>query len=234
MRKLKIAALHCFGSNPQKHATQRYHFRHCTAACDDLAEWFYPAAPNTVAPDVVRSLLGADMGCTADEVEAFGYEDPRCWFRFVDGRYVGLEASMEALAAYCRRERPDGIAGYSNGAAAAMLVAAAHEAGNESFESIRFVMSFAGPTSAMMQSHVRTLLGSRRDRISIPAILFGSRRDPMLERVNQFARDFFARCDLAVVDEARPYANHALPDRPEAYASIVKFLRRQASAAASS
>jgi hypothetical protein len=86
----------------------------------------------------------------------------------------------------------------------------------------------------MMQSHVRALLGSRRDRISIPSILFGSSRDPMLERVDQFAQDFLARCDLAGGDEARPYANHALPDKPEAYEPIVKFLTRHVSATASS
>jgi hypothetical protein len=40
-------------------------------------------------------------------------------------------------------ERPDGIAGYSNGGGAALLVAAAHDAGHEAFQSIRFVLSFA-------------------------------------------------------------------------------------------
>ena len=31
--------------------------------------------------------------------------------------------------------------------------------------------------------------------------------------------------ELAIADERRPFANHALPDRVECYASIVRFLR---------
>ena len=124
MNRLKIASLHCFGSNPRKHATQKSHFVHCAQACAELAEWVYPAGPNRLDPDVVRNLLKNEMGCTDAEVEAFGLEEPRCWFRFTDNRYVGLEASMDYLADVCRRERPDGIAGYSNGGGAAQLVAA--------------------------------------------------------------------------------------------------------------
>lgn len=232
MRRLKIATLHCFGSNPHKHATQRYHFKHCAAACGDLADWTYPAGPNGVEPAVVRSLLANDMGCVPDEIEAFGYEDPRCWFRFMDGRYVGLEKCMATLADYCRRERPDGIAGYSNGAGAALLAAAARDGGDEAFKSIRFVMSFAGPTSPTMESHIRNLLGSSRTRVRTPTIIFGSRRDPMLARVDQFARDLFERCDVAVTDEARPYANHALPEETASYRPVVEFLTAQTALAA--
>jgi S-formylglutathione hydrolase FrmB len=36
---------------------------------------------------------------------------------------------------FCRRERADGIAGYSNGGGAALLVAAARDAGEEAFQS---------------------------------------------------------------------------------------------------
>lgn len=227
MHNLKIASLHCFGSNPVKHATQKWHFTHCARACAYLADWVYPTAPNPVAPDVVRNLLKNDMGCTDEEAEAFGFEDPRCWFRFTDNRYVGLETSMEYLADFCRRERPDGIAGYSNGAGAALLVAAARDAGHEAFQSIRFVMSFAGPTSPVMQRHLRDCLGPDRRRIGIPSIIFGSRRDPLLAHAEQMAGDLFERCELAVTDEARPYANHALPERAECYAPVVRFLAAQ-------
>ncbi|MGE0032234.1 MAG: hypothetical protein AB7T20_14050 [Steroidobacteraceae bacterium] len=140
----------------------------------------YPAGPRLLEPDVVRSLLGNDMSCTDEEVEAFGFEEPRCWFRFTDNRYVGLEESMAHLAAVCRRERPDGIAGYSNGGGAAQLVAAAGETGHADFQSIRFLMSFAGATSPMMQRHIREYLGSNHSKITIPSIIFGSRHDPML------------------------------------------------------
>src|SRR3954467_2212638 len=115
MTKLKIASLHCFGSNPHKHATQRFHFVRCAEACSDIAQWLYPAGPHVLAPEHVRHLLAHEMGCKSKEVEAFGFEDPRAWFRFTGGRYVGLEESLAYLAEWCRRERPDGIVGYSNG-----------------------------------------------------------------------------------------------------------------------
>lgn len=224
MAKLKIATLHCFGSNPHKHATQRYHFTHCAQACADLADWIYPAGPNLLEPDVVRSLLKNDMGCSEEEVEAFGFEELRCWFRFAGDRYAGLEASMDYLAEYCRRERPDGIAGYSNGGGAALLAATAAEGGHEAFQSIRSVMSFAGATSPTMQRHIREFLRPEKSRIAMPAIIFGSRRDPMLANADQMAADLFAQCELAIVDEARPFANHALPDDSASYAPIVRFL----------
>jgi hypothetical protein len=224
MGKLKIATLHCLGSNPHKHATQRWHFRHCAEACAEHADWIYPEGPNLLEPEVVYNLLKNDMGCTAEEVDAFGFEDPRCWFRFTDNRYVGLDASMAYLADYCRRERPDGIAGYSNGGGAALLVAAAREAGHEAFQSIRFLMSFAGPTSQMMQRHIRDYLGPQRSRITIPTIIFGSRHDPMLANGEQMAGDLFEQCELVISDERRPFANHALPDDPACYAPVVEFL----------
>lgn len=223
-RKLKIATLHCFGSNPHKHATQRYHFRHCAEATSSLADWIYPAGPNLLEAEVVRSLLKNDMGCPDEEVEAFGFEEPRCWFRFASDRYAGLDASTAYLAEYCWREQPDGIAGYSNGGGMGLLLAAARDGGHEAFQSIRFVMSFAGATSPMMQRHVRELLGPEKDRITIPAIMFGSRRDPMLVNAGQMAGDLFESCELAVVDEARPFANHALPDDAAAYAPVLDFL----------
>lgn len=227
MNRLKIVTLHCLGSNPRKHASQKYHFVRCAEACAGLADWIYPAGPHRLEPDVVRSLLGKDMGCTEEEVEAFGFEDPRCWFRFTDGRYVGLEESMAFLEDLCRRERPDGIAGYSNGGGAAQLVAASREAGNPAFQSIRFLMSFAGATSPMMQRHIREYLSPDHDRITIPTIIFGSQHDPMLANAEQMAADLFGRCELAIADETRPYANHALPDRIEAYERVVDFLKAQ-------
>jgi hypothetical protein len=230
MGKLRIVSLHCLGSNPGKHATQRWHFMHCAEACSTLADWSYPAGPNLLEPEVVRNLLKNDMGCTPEEVEAFGFEEPRCWFRFTEGRYVGLEASMIHLAEICRRERPDGIAGYSNGGGAALLVAAAREAGHEAFQSVRFLMSFAGPTSPMMQRHIREYLGADKRRITIPTLIFGSRRDPMLANAEQMANDLFGSSELVLADELRPYANHALPDRPEAYGPVVKFLAAQQAA----
>lgn len=226
MTKLKIATLHCFGSNPHKHATQRYHFKHCADATAALADWLYPAGPHLLEPQVVSDLLKNDMGCTQEDVDAFGLEEPRCWFRFTDGRYDGLEASMDYLADYCARERPDGIAGYSNGGGAALLAAAARDAGHPAFQSIRFVMSFAGATSPTMQQHIRDRLGGK-DRITLPAIIFGSSRDPMLTNAAQMASDLFEQCALAVVDEARPFANHALPDQRDAYAPIVRFLEER-------
>lgn len=225
--KLRIATLHCLGSNPHKHATQRWHFVHCAEACAGLADWVYPAGPNLLEPQVVYNLLKNDMGCTDAEVEAFGFEEPRCWFRFTDNRYVGLEASMAQLAEFCRRERPDGIAGYSNGGGAAQLVAAQRDAGHEAFQSIRFLMSFAGPTSPMMQRHIREYLGPQRSRITLPTIIFGSRHDPMLASAGQMAGDLFERCELAITDEVRPYASHALPDQAESYEPIVRFLTAQ-------
>jgi hypothetical protein len=227
MRKLKILTLHCLGSNPHKHATQRWHFAHCARASERLADWVYPAGPNLLTPEVVRNLLKNGMGCTDEEVESFGFEEPRCWFRFTDNRYVGLEASMAHLAEVCRMERPDGIAGYSNGGGAALLVAAAREAGLEAFPSVRFLMSFAGPTSPMMQRHIREYLGPSQERITIPTLIFGSRHDPMLSGAAQMAADFFDRCELSIADEMRPYANHALPDRAECYEPVVRFIAAQ-------
>ena len=225
MTKLRIATLHCFGSNPVKHATQ--HFKTCTQACAELADWVYPAGPNLLEPEVVYDLLKTDMGCTDEEVQAFGFEEPRAWFRFTGSQYVGLEASMKYLAEFCRRERPDGIAGYSNGGGAALLVAAAREAGHPDFQSIRLLLSFAGPTSETLQRHLRDYLGSHRRRITVPAIVFGSRRDPMLASAEQMANDLFERCELAIMDEARPYANHALPDLAASYEPVVRFLAAQ-------
>jgi len=225
MSKLKIVTLHCLGSNPQKHAHRQWHFVHCAQACAELAAWVYPAGPNLLEPDVVRNLPKNDMGCTDDEVNAFGFEEPRCWYRFTDNRYVGLENSMIHLADVCRRERPDGIAGYSNGGGAAQLVAAAREAGHAAFQSIRFLMSFAGPTSQMMQRHIREYLGPSHSKIAIPTIIFGSRHDPMLADAQQMATELFERCELAIADETRPYASHALPDRTECYEPIVNFVK---------
>lgn len=228
MGKLKIATLHCLGSNPGKHATQRGHFRHCAEACATQADWIYPAGPNLLEEAVVRNLLGNDMGCTPEEVEAFGFEETRCWFRHTDNRYVGLDACMAYLAEYCRRERPDGIAGYSNGGGAATLVAAARDAGHEAFQSIRFLMSFAGPTSPTMQAHIRRFLGPQRSRITIPTLIFGSRHDPMLAHAAQMANDLFEHCELAITDESRPYANHALPEAAACYEPVVRFLAARA------
>jgi hypothetical protein len=227
MDNLKIVTLHCLGSNPRKHATQQGHFVHCAQACAGLVDWVYPAGPNLLEPDVVRSLLKNDMGCTDEEVEAFGFEEPRCWFRFTDNRYVGLENAMARLADVCRRERPDGIAGYSNGGGAAQLVAAAREAGHPDFKSIRFLMSFAGATSPMMQRHIREYLGPSHRKITIPTIIFGSRHDPLLANAGQMAADLFERCELAITDETRPFANHALPDEAESYEPIVNFVKAQ-------
>lgn len=227
MSRLKIVTLHCLGSNPRKHANQKYHFVHCAEACGALVDWVYPAGPNVLEPEIVRDLLKGQMGCTDEEVAAFGFEEPRCWFRFTDDRYVGLEKSMALLEDLCRRERPDGIAGYSNGGGAAQLVAASREAGNPAFQSIRFLMSFAGATSLMMQRHIREYLGPEHDRVTIPTIIFGSRHDPMLANAKQMAADFFERCELAIADEKRPYANHALPDRPEAYERVVNLVEAQ-------
>jgi hypothetical protein len=227
MRKLKIATLHCFGSNARKHAEQKWHFVHCAAACAELAEFAYPEAPNRLEPQIVYDLLKNDMRCAEDEVTAFGFEDPRCWFRFTDGRYEGLRESMACLTDFCRKERPDGIAGYSNGGGAALLVAAAREAGNDAFQSIRFVMSFAGATSQTMQRHIREYLGPLNNKITIPAIIFGSRHDPMLASADQMAAHLFERCNLAISNERRPFANHALPDKAESYIRFVDFLTQQ-------
>lgn len=68
--KPKIATLHCLGSNPHRHANQKWHFMHCARACTSLADWVYPAGPNLLAPGVVRDLLKNGMGCTDDEVAA--------------------------------------------------------------------------------------------------------------------------------------------------------------------
>lgn len=228
MAKLKIATLHCFGSNPVKHATQRHHFRHCAEAVGALAEWIYPAGPHRLDREVVYNLLKHEMGLSEEEVDAFGIDEPRCWFRHTDNAYVGLEESMAQLAETCRREQPDGIAGYSNGGGAALLAAAAGEGGNAAFQSIRFVMSFAGATSPMMQRSMRAFLGSPSRRIAMPAIIFGARGDPMLANAEQMAADLFERCELAIADEPRPFANHALPDEAAAYAPVVRFLAARA------
>jgi len=224
MSRLKIVTLHCFGSNPAKHAGQKGHFVHCAQACGDRVEWVYPAAPNRLDPEVVRNLLRNEMGCTDEEVAAFGLEDPRCWFRFTDGRYVGLEQSMEFLAELCGRERPDGIAGYSNGGGMAQLVAAARESGHPDFQSIRFLMSFCGATSPMMQGRIREIMGPGHARITIPTILFGSRYDPLLANAEQMAADLFERCELAIADQRRPFANHALPEEAACYERVVRFM----------
>jgi len=79
----------------------------------------------------------------------------------------------------------------------------------------------------MMQRHLREYLGPHRTRITVPAIMFGSRRDPMLANAAQMANDLFERCELAIMDESRPYANHALPDRIASYDPVVKFLAAQ-------
>lgn len=54
-------------------------------------------------------------------------------------------------------------------------MAAAREAGQEAFQSIRFLMSFAGPTAETMQRHIREYLGAGHSRITVPTIIFGSR-----------------------------------------------------------
>jgi hypothetical protein len=110
-----------------------------------VAEWVCPAGPNLLAPDVVYNPLKNDMGCSDDEVEASGFEEPRCWFRFTDNRYVGLENRMANLADFCRREHPDGIAGYADGGGVALLVAAARDAGHDE---IRPYASHAPPDKA--------------------------------------------------------------------------------------
>ena len=183
MSRLKIVSLHCFGSNPHKHVTQKWHFVHCAEACAGLAEWVYPAGPNLLEPQVVRNLLKNDMGCTDEEVEAFGFEEPRCWFRFTDNCYEGLEDSMDYLAGVCRRHGADD----------------------------------ATP-------HPRAP-GAGHGKITIPTTIFGSRHDPMLANARQMAADLFERCELAIADETRPFANHALPEKAECYERIVSFVK---------
>lgn len=200
---------------------------HCAEACAGLVDWVYPPAPHRLEPDIVRNLLKNEMGCTDEEVVAFGLEEPRCWFRFTDGRYVGLEETMACLAEVCRRERPDGIAGYSNGGGAAQLVAAAREGGHPDFQSIRFLMSFCGATSPMMQGKLREFMGPGHAKITIPTIIFGSRYDPLLANAGQMAAELFEDCELAIADEKRPFANHALPEHAASYAPVVDFLRKR-------
>jgi hypothetical protein len=89
------------------------------------------------------------------------------------------------------------------------------------------LMSFAGPTSAMAQRYIREILGSEKSRISMPTIFFGSRHDPMLANVEQMAQDLFERCELAIADEKRPFADHARPDEVTSYAPIVRFTSEQ-------
>ena len=138
------------------------------------------------------------------------------------------ERLVPAAATQAPGERPDGIAGYSNGGGAAILVAAARDGGHEDFQSIRFLMSFAGPTSPTLQAHIRSFLGSQRSRITIPTLIFGSRRDPMLANAGQMAQDLFEHCELAITDEPRPYANHALPEAAASYEPVVRFLAARA------
>jgi hypothetical protein len=106
-------------------------------------------------------------------------------------------------------------------------VAAAREAGHPDFQSIRFLMSFCGATSPMMQGKIREFLGPERRRITIPTIIFGSRCDPMLANAEQMARDLFEHCELAIADERRPLANHALPVEAGSYDLVVNFVRAQ-------
>jgi hypothetical protein len=49
----------------------------------------------------------------------------------------------------------------------------------------------------------------------------------MLANAGQMATDLFERCQLAIADETRPFANHALPDRAESYERIVSFVKAQ-------
>ncbi|MGQ0429040.1 MAG: hypothetical protein ACT4UQ_03820 [Gammaproteobacteria bacterium] len=82
----------------------------------------------------------------------------------------------------------------------------------------------------MMQRHIREYLGPNHGKITIPSIIFGSRHDPMLANAQQMAADLFERCELAIADEMRPFANHALPDSTECYERIVSFVKAQSSA----
>jgi hypothetical protein len=46
----------------------------------------------------------------------------------------------------------------------------------------------------------------------------------MLANAEQMARDLFEHCELAVADEQRPFANHALPQDARSYERVVGFL----------
>jgi len=49
----------------------------------------------------------------------------------------------------------------------------------------------------------------------------------MLANARQMAADLCERCELAIADETRPFASHALPDKAESYAPIVDFVKAQ-------
>ena len=50
----------------------------------------------------------------------------------------------------------------------------------------------------------------------------------MLANAEQMAQDLFEHCELAITDEARPYANHALPESATSYEPVVRFLAARA------
>jgi hypothetical protein len=97
----------------------------------------------------------------------------------------------------------------------------------KAFQAICFALSFAGPTSETMQLHIREYLGPHKERIGLPTFLFGSLHDPMLASARQMADELFENCELALANERRPFANHALPDEARRYEPVAKFLVAQ-------
>jgi hypothetical protein len=79
----------------------------------------------------------------------------------------------------------------------------------------------------MMQGRIREFMGAGRAKISIPTVIFGSRHDPLLANAAQMAAELFEDCELAIADERRPFANHALPERAACYEQVVRFLKRR-------
>lgn len=100
-------------------------------------ELVYPTGPIRLIPSDVPGSVVDDVDGPSNAIEAYGW-----WRRKGEGEpytYEGMELGLEAIAQVLRQEGPfDGVLGFSQGGAAAGMVAALLETGRrEAFEKLQ-------------------------------------------------------------------------------------------------
>jgi predicted esterase len=142
VKKLKILCLHGYAQN-----LTIFHKRTAVLkkALKSIADLYYVQGP------VVCSINPADHKKFDIEENTPKEEQPLGWWNFSeDGKYTGLEDSLEILLKYMKEEGPfDGIFGFSQGSSMAAVLCAhlelEKEKGNPDIPDIpRFVMLFSG------------------------------------------------------------------------------------------
>ncbi|OHW98870.1 dihydrofolate reductase [Colletotrichum incanum] len=213
---------------------------HALAKAFPGVELIYPTAPIALS---ANDLPSRDEAPPPPSVPA--PVDCWAWWRAREphGEYVGLEQSLEYISDLLRREGPfDGIVGFSQGAAAAAMVAAlletgrreafadAHAANRDSLSlptavaqldhpPLRFAVCYSG-FSSEHQLYVAFYTPS----IATPSLHFIGSLDTVVEE--SWTQELVARCESGTASVALHPGGHFVPTGKRETAVVIDFIRK--------